>query len=139
MIAESSPNLKFGRTMCALAMLLLAGCAWEGDATPGDGRTGAGSSSATESKEMHRDLRSCALELAALKITAPEIHRDLQARFERVMHAASNYSGVRDRVNPDTRATADAFYEYETSVVCSRVRQETLEALTTLPGADHVG
>ncbi|WP_318373704.1 hypothetical protein [Enterobacter sp.] len=88
---------------------------------------------------MHRELGACEQELAALKITAPEIHRELQARFERVMHAASNYSGVRDRVNSDTRATADAFYEYETSVVCSRVRQETLEALTTLPGAEHVG
>jgi len=116
-----------------LSMLLLVGCA--DNMEPLGSPAVSPEAVVTEPEKTGTDLRRCEQELTALQKTAPEKHRQLQAEFNRVMHAASNYSGVRDAVSADTQQSADAFYEYKTSVVCSQVRQETLEALTTLPGA----
>ena len=91
--------------------------------------------SATEDSQPGTDLQLCEQELAAMQKLAPEKHRARQAEFDRVMRAASGYSGVRDTVGQEARLTADAFYEYKTSVVCAQIKQDTLEALVTLPGA----
>ncbi|PNF13484.1 hypothetical protein A6J71_00135 [Enterobacter cancerogenus] len=118
----------------ALIALLLAGCA--GSRAPEIApQVYAGAGDGKDDDTPGTDLRLCEQELAAMQKLAPEKYALRQAEFDQLMGAASGYSGVRDTVGQKARLTADAFYEYKTSVVCARIRQDTLEALITLPGA----
>ncbi|GEM_PF-5536379 len=118
----------------AITALLLTGCAGE-PAPEIAPQVHAGTAAGSDDGQPGTDLQLCERELSALQNLAPDEYRKRQSEFDQVMRAASGYSGVRDTVGQKARLTADAFYEYKTSVVCSQIRQSTLEALTTLPGA----
>lgn len=82
----------------------------------------------------NEDLVSCEKELDALKDLDNVKYTALSGKFQQMMKGAAGYSRVRSGVNLSTQDAIDALYRYSSTKLCTEIRAETLEALSSKPG-----
>ncbi|MCA4824950.1 MAG: hypothetical protein KJJ56_16370 [Serratia rubidaea] len=90
------------------------------------------SAPSVETQRQQREakrLQQCQQELAALQKINPERYQDNQRAFDSLMSGASQYAGLRARVNDDTQETVDALYRYKVSRLCVEIEQSVLIGL----------
>lgn len=86
------------------------------------------------SSDEKEDLAHCEQELNVLKDIDNEKYINLNAKFERMIKGAAGYSRVRGGLNQSTQGAIDALYHYSATKVCTEIRAETLDALSSKPG-----
>lgn len=79
------------------------------------------------------DLVYCEKELNVLKDIDNNKYIALNGKFQQMMKGAAGYSRVRNGVNESTQDAIDALYRYSTTKLCTEIRAETLEALSSKP------
>lgn len=82
----------------------------------------------------NEDLIYCEKELHVLKDIDNEKYIALSGKFQQMMKGAAGYSKVRNGVNQSTQDAIDALYRYSSTKLCTEIRAETLEALSSKPG-----
>lgn len=96
------------------------------------GKTSATSEISEETLRKQREaerLQQCQEQLGALRnINAKQFQQYKQA-FDSLMSGASQYAGVRTKVNGDTQETVDALYRYKVNFLCAGVNQAVLTGL----------
>lgn len=81
-----------------------------------------------QQREAQR-LQQCQQALTALQKINPEGYQEYQRAFDSLMGGASQYAGLRARVNDDTQETVDALYRYKVSRLCAAIEQAVMTGL----------
>ncbi|EBD4898320.1 hypothetical protein CV198_24750 [Salmonella enterica] len=74
-------------------------------------------------------MESCSRELAALKRLDNRLYNRRKVQFDRLMHGASLYAGLRTEVAGSTQEAVDAMYRFRTGRLCAEISRDVLDAL----------
>ncbi|CAI1508470.1 Uncharacterised protein [Serratia ficaria] len=74
-------------------------------------------------------LQLCHKQLSALHNIDVKQYQHYKQAFDSLMSGASQYAGLRTRVNSDTQDTVDALYRYKVSYLCAGVDNAVLTGL----------
>ncbi|EAT7400336.1 hypothetical protein CV198_24685 [Salmonella enterica] len=115
---------------------LLAGCATEGGmkktvvqkAAPARQAPVTGTPPAPAAGQSSA-MESCSRELAALKRLDNRLYNRRKVQFDRLMHGASLYAGLRTEVAGSTQEAVDAMYRFRTGRLCAEISRDVLDAL----------
>ncbi|EBM6973061.1 hypothetical protein D3W91_25090 [Salmonella enterica] len=129
-------HLKCSGLMLAVCCLL-AGCATEGGmkktvvqkAAPVTGTPPAPAVRPAPAAGQSSAMESCSRELAALKRLDNRLYNRRKVQFDRLMHGASLYAGLRTEVAGSTQEAVDAMYRFRTGRLCAEISRDVLDAL----------
>lgn len=74
-------------------------------------------------------MESCSRELVALKRLDNRLYNRRKVQFDRLMHGASLYAGLRTEVAGSIQEAVDAMYRFRTSRLCAEISRDVLDAL----------
>ncbi|HFT9406875.1 TPA: hypothetical protein ACGS6U_002956 [Escherichia coli] len=75
-------------------------------------------------------MERCQRELEALKKIDIKIYDQKKMEFDKVMHGASIYNGVRSDVGIFTQNAVDAYYRYRVDKMCADISKNVLDSLS---------
>lgn len=74
-------------------------------------------------------LQLCHKQLSALHNIDVKQYQHYKQAFDSLMSGASQYAGLRTRVNSDTQDTVDALYRYKVNYLCAGIDNAVLNGL----------
>lgn len=74
-------------------------------------------------------LQLCHKQLSALHNIDAKQFQNYKQAFDSLMNGASQYAGLRTRVNSDTQDTMDALYRYKVNYLCAGIDNAVLTGL----------
>lgn len=74
-------------------------------------------------------LKLCHKQLSALHNIDVKQYQHYKQAFDSLMSGASQYAGLRTRVNSDTQDTVDALYRYKVNYLCAGIDNAVLNGL----------
>lgn len=74
-------------------------------------------------------LQLCHKQLSALHNIDVKQYQHYKQAFDSLMNGASQYAGLRTRVNSDTQDTVDALYRYKVNYLCAGIDNAVLNGL----------
>ena len=83
---------------------------------------------ARRQREQDR-LQLCHKQLSALHNIDVKQYQHYKQAFDNLMNGASQYAGLRTRVNNDTQDTVDALYRYKVNYLCAGIDNAVLTGL----------
>lgn len=116
-------------TICLLVLSMTACQKQKLQPLPARNTAQAQTDESTRRQREEEHLRLCHKQLSALHNIDEKQYQHYKQAFDSLMSGASQYAGLRTRVNSDTQETMDALYRYKVNYLCAGVDNAVLIGL----------